>query len=62
MTAGTVGSSVNHFGFLVKSIQEWMPKWQAAGLKMEPVTGPRVYLIGPDDVLEIVRPVQGGSR
>ena len=50
-TAGTVGSTINHFGFLVKSIQEWMPKWQAAGLKMEPITGPaRVYLIGPDDV------------
>ena len=50
-TAGTVGSTINHFGFLVKSIQEWMPKWQAAGLKMEPITGPtRVYLTGPDDV------------
>jgi catechol 2,3-dioxygenase-like lactoylglutathione lyase family enzyme len=50
-TAGTVGSTINHFGFLVKSIQEWMPKWQAAGLKMEPITGPaRVYLVGPDDV------------
>ena len=50
-TAGTVGSTINHFGFQVKSIQEWMPKWQAAGLKMEPITGPaRVYLVGPDDV------------
>jgi len=50
-TAGTAGSTINHFGFLVKSIQEWLPKWKAAGLTIEPITGPtRVYLVGPDDV------------
>jgi catechol 2,3-dioxygenase-like lactoylglutathione lyase family enzyme len=48
---GTVGSVVNHFGFLVKRMQDWLPRWQAAGLKMEPQTRPtQVFLIGPDDV------------
>ena len=50
-TAGTVGSTVNHVGFLVKDIQPWITKWQAAGLKMEPQTRPtQVYLIAPDEV------------
>jgi len=50
-TGGTVGTTVNHIGFLVKSMQDWLPKWQAAGLKMEPQTRPtQVYLIAPDDV------------
>lgn len=49
--AGSVGSTVNHFGFLVKRMDDWLPKWKAAGLKMEPQTRPtQVYLIGPDDV------------
>ena len=48
---GTVGSTVNHVGFLVKDIQPWITKWQAAGLKMEPQARPtQVYLIAPDDV------------
>jgi len=50
-TAGTVGSTINHVGFQVKNMQDWLPKWQAAGLKMEPIARPtQVYLIGPDDV------------
>ena len=50
-TAGTVGSTINHVGFLVKDIQAWIPKWQAAGLKMDPQARPtQVYLIGPDEV------------
>jgi len=50
-TGGTVGSTVNHVGFLVKDIAPWIVKWQAAGLKMEPQARPtQVYLIGPDDV------------
>jgi catechol 2,3-dioxygenase-like lactoylglutathione lyase family enzyme len=55
-TAGTVGSTVNHVGFLVKSLEAWMPKWKAAGLKMEPNPQPtRVYVVGPDDVrVEII--------
>ena len=50
-TGGTVGSVVNHFGFLVRNMQDWLPKWQAAGIKMEPMTRPtQVYLISPDDI------------
>ena len=50
-TAGTVGSTINHVGFQVKNMQDWLPKWQAAGLTMEPIARPtQVYLIGPDDV------------
>src|SRR5262249_62182280 len=37
---GSVGSVVNHFGFHVKNIDEWMPKWKAAGLQIDPGTGP----------------------
>ena len=49
--AGTVGSTINHVGFLVKDIAPWIAKWQAAGLKMEPQARPtQVYLIAPDDV------------
>jgi catechol 2,3-dioxygenase-like lactoylglutathione lyase family enzyme len=50
-TGGSVGSVIDHVGFNVKSVAEWLPKWQAAGLKMEPQTRPtQVYLIGPDEV------------
>src|SRR3954469_17092746 len=51
-SAGTVGSTVNHVGFLVKDIASWIAKWQAAGLTMEqPQPRPtQVYLIAPDDV------------
>ena len=49
--AGTVGSTVNHVGFLVKEIEPWIAKWKAAGLTMEPQARPtQVYLIAPDDV------------
>jgi catechol 2,3-dioxygenase-like lactoylglutathione lyase family enzyme len=53
---GTVDSTINHVGFLVKDIQPWIAKWQAAGLKMEPQARPtQVYLIAPDDVrVEII--------
>ena len=50
-TAGSAGSLVDHVGLNVKSMQEWLPKWQAAGLRMEPQRRPTMlYLIGPDDV------------
>jgi catechol 2,3-dioxygenase-like lactoylglutathione lyase family enzyme len=50
-TAGTVGSTVNHVGFFVKNMEDWLPKWREAGLKMEPITRPtQVYLLAPDDV------------
>src|SRR5215831_1784147 len=34
-SAGSVGSTINHFGFQVKSMKDWLPKWQAAGLNIE---------------------------
>lgn len=50
-TGGTVGSTVNHVGFLVKDIAPWIAKWQAAGLTLEPqARATQVYLIGPDNV------------
>jgi catechol 2,3-dioxygenase-like lactoylglutathione lyase family enzyme len=50
-SGGTVGSSINHFGFNVKNMQDWLPKWKAAGLRMEPINRPtQVYLLAPDDV------------
>ncbi len=48
---GSIGSIINHFGFEVKDMKEWLPKWQAAGLKIEPMTRPtQLYLRTPDDV------------
>jgi len=55
-TGGTVGSVVNHIGFHVKSVAEWMPKWEAAGLKIEAGANPKQkFLTAPDDVrVEII--------
>ena len=50
-TGGSVGSTVNHFGFEVQNMKDWLPKFQAAGVKMEPMTRPtQVYLITTDDI------------
>lgn len=53
---GTVGSSVDHLGFVVKDLQASLTKWRAAGLEIEPTTRPaQVFLIAPDAVrVEIV--------
>src|SRR5882672_9943842 len=55
-TGGTVGSVINHFGLHVKSLNEWLPKWKAAGLTIEPGNNPQqMYLIAPDAVrVEII--------
>src|SRR5215469_10790559 len=48
---GSIGTIVNHFGFQVKDMKDWLPKWQAAGLKIEPMNRPtQVYMRTPDDV------------
>jgi catechol 2,3-dioxygenase-like lactoylglutathione lyase family enzyme len=50
-SGGSIGTIVDHFGFRVKDIKEWLPKWQAAGLKIEPMNRPtQAYLRTPDDV------------
>ena len=52
-TGGTVGSTVEHFGFLVKNLQQSMAKWDAAGFKWEKgvrADGKQGFVTGPDDV------------
>src|SRR5262245_42734056 len=52
-TGGTVGSTVNHFGFYVKDLDGAVARWKAAGLTWEPVKNPQVgqgFLTGPDNV------------
>jgi catechol 2,3-dioxygenase-like lactoylglutathione lyase family enzyme len=50
---GTVGSTINHFGFYVKDFAASVARWKAAGLNWEPVKNPTVgqgFLMGPDNV------------
>ena len=50
-SAGSAGSVVNHFGFQVRSMKDWLPKWQAAGLTIEPMNRPtQLYLRTPDEI------------
>jgi catechol 2,3-dioxygenase-like lactoylglutathione lyase family enzyme len=55
-TGGTVGSVINHFGLHVKNLNDWLPKWKAAGIPIEPGNNPKqMFLTGPDDVrVEII--------
>lgn len=55
-TGPTVGSVVNHVGFHVKDINEWVPKWKAAGIPIEAGNSPQqMFLTGPDNVrVEII--------
>jgi len=55
-TGGTVGSSVNHIGFFVKSMPDSIAKWEAAGLKIEKTNNPKqAYLVAPEDIrLEMI--------
>jgi catechol 2,3-dioxygenase-like lactoylglutathione lyase family enzyme len=51
-TAGTAGSVVNHFGFLVPNVQEAVARWKAAGVPVDP-PGQRTdqaYVTTPDGV------------
>jgi catechol 2,3-dioxygenase-like lactoylglutathione lyase family enzyme len=52
-TGGTVGSTINHFGFYVRDFAGSVARWKAAGLTWEPVQNPQVgqgFLTGPDSV------------
>jgi catechol 2,3-dioxygenase-like lactoylglutathione lyase family enzyme len=50
-TAGSVGSVVNHVGFVVKNVQESVAKWKAAGVPVLPGNNGRLdqaYVETPD--------------
>jgi catechol 2,3-dioxygenase-like lactoylglutathione lyase family enzyme len=49
-TGGTVGTVVDHFGFLVQNMDENMAKWKSLGYKIEPGARPtQLYVISPDN-------------
>ena len=48
---GTVGSIVNHLGFVWKDLPAAKAKWQAEGYKIEPGEDPNHgYILGPDGI------------
>jgi catechol 2,3-dioxygenase-like lactoylglutathione lyase family enzyme len=50
-TEGTVGSVVNHVGFIVQNVQESVAKWKAAGVPVLPGNNGRLdqaYVVTPD--------------
>src|SRR3954465_9594409 len=48
---GTVGSIVNHLGFVWKDLPGAKAKWQAAGYKIEENADPNHgYILGPDGI------------
>src|ERR1700682_1418184 len=52
-SGGSVGSTINHFGFYVKDFTASVARWKAAGLTWEPVKNPQVgqgVLQGPGSV------------
>jgi catechol 2,3-dioxygenase-like lactoylglutathione lyase family enzyme len=52
-SGGSVGSTINHFGFYVRDFDASVAKWTAAGLKWEKANNPTVgqgFLTGPDNV------------
>jgi catechol 2,3-dioxygenase-like lactoylglutathione lyase family enzyme len=49
-TGGTVGSIVNHIGFVWKDLPAAMAKWQAAGYKIEQDKPTHGYILGPDGI------------
>ena len=55
-TGAEVGSVVNHFGLHVKSLADWLPKWEAAGLKIQRGNNPKqLFVSGPDNIrVEII--------
>lgn len=57
-TGGSVGSVINHFGIAVKNLDDWRPRWAAAGLKIQPNKNPalrQLFLFNSDDVkIEVV--------
>lgn len=50
-SGGTVGSTVNHIGFFMKSVPETVAKMKAAGYKVEQTNNPgQAFVTAPDDI------------
>jgi hypothetical protein len=49
-TGGTVGSIMNHVGFNVRSMADWLATWRDVGIPMETPRPTQTYLMGPDSV------------
>ena len=52
-TGGTVGSVVNHVGFIVQNVQESVARWKAAGVPVLPGTNGRAdqaFVVTPDEL------------
>jgi catechol 2,3-dioxygenase-like lactoylglutathione lyase family enzyme len=52
-TGGTVGSVVNHVGFIVQNLQQTTTKWKAAGLAVLPGNNGRTdqaFVVTPDEL------------
>jgi hypothetical protein len=49
-TGGTVGSIMNHVGFNVRRMSDWLPRWREAGIPMETPRPTQAYLMGPDSM------------
>jgi catechol 2,3-dioxygenase-like lactoylglutathione lyase family enzyme len=48
---GSVGSIINHVGFHVPNVEQAMPTWRAAGLRMEPTKRQgQAYIYSPDNL------------
>jgi catechol 2,3-dioxygenase-like lactoylglutathione lyase family enzyme len=60
-TGGTVGSGINHFGFHVRNLDDWLSKWTEAKLKFQRNKDPKIrqlFVFGPDDIkIEIIEDV-----
>ena len=49
-TGASVGSIMNHVGFNVQRMSDWLPKWRDVGIPMETPRPNQAYLMGPDSV------------
>jgi len=48
---GSVGSIINHVGFHVPNVEQAMPKWRAAGFRIEPTQRQgQAYIYSPDNL------------
>ena len=49
-SGGSVGSVVNHIGFMVPNVEAALAKWKSEGLQTEFATPERGYVTSPDDL------------